>query len=372
MNKFHPAMAFDFAKWLSTAQKFFSGLFLLILVTAMTGQNARAVNYIYVNASATGLNNGKSWANAYTSLETAIAADVDTLEILVAGGTYKPKIQIGGTGPRYAAFKMKYGVQISGGYNADLGVQVDYSRGGANETILSGDIGIVGDASDNCYHVVHNPETLGLNTNSRLNRLTISGGNANNKGSGTTHEFKGGGVYNRSWSKAFFIECVFSNNSAVYGGGIYFIMTTSNYMPNCTFISNMAITNGAESGNGGAVYIDSKAQIRLENCLIINNTAGGTGGGIFVNSPTKADAALVNIFFCTIANNHANFCGGVRLSGYSMGLLCSNIIWGNTQQVTTNGRQISVSTNAITGNIPNGFLYNNSSNNIRYSPFFGQ
>ncbi|MEI6140339.1 MAG: right-handed parallel beta-helix repeat-containing protein, partial [Mariniphaga sp.] len=129
---------------------------------------------IYVNASAKGANNGTSWANAYTSLETAIAADVDTLEIRVAGGTYKPTIQIGGIGPRYAAFKMKYGVQISGGYNADLGVQVDYSRGGANETILSGDIGIVGDASDNCYHVVHNPETLGLNTTVN-GKLTMAG-----------------------------------------------------------------------------------------------------------------------------------------------------------------------------------------------------
>ena len=58
---------------------------------------------IYVKANASGSNNGSSWTNAYTSLQSGIAAAVATNEIWVAAATYKPTA----TADRTISFALK-------------------------------------------------------------------------------------------------------------------------------------------------------------------------------------------------------------------------------------------------------------------------
>ena len=45
---------------------------------------------IYVNANATGANDGSSWSDAYTDLQPALDVAAENAEIRVAAGTYKP------------------------------------------------------------------------------------------------------------------------------------------------------------------------------------------------------------------------------------------------------------------------------------------
>ena len=80
---------------------------------------------LYVNAAATGANNGTTWADAYTSLDAAIAAFTTVNEIWVAAGTYKP------TGSaRTSTFNMKNAIKLYGGFN---GTETELSKKSKNE-----------------------------------------------------------------------------------------------------------------------------------------------------------------------------------------------------------------------------------------------
>jgi hypothetical protein len=153
---------------------------------------------IYVNLAATGANNGTSWANAYTSLQTAINAAGAGSQVWVAAGTYKPTSYLDPkvtNDPRSRFFLLKGGVSVLGGF-AGMETQLDQRDVEANPTILSGDFsgndsatwppvvgndGNVGSGdftrSENAYHVVG---ALGQTTAPILDGFTITGGNANN------------------------------------------------------------------------------------------------------------------------------------------------------------------------------------------------
>ncbi len=99
----------------------------------------------------------------------------------MAAGSYRPTTI--NKDPRTASFTLKAGVAIYGGF---AGTETLRSQRNWNTRVarLTGDIGIVGSASDNSYHVV-----VGAN-GATLDGLTITGGNANGGGSNDT----GGGI----------------------------------------------------------------------------------------------------------------------------------------------------------------------------------
>ena len=81
-----------------------------LVVCALATGAARAAT-IYVNGAATGSNNGSSWANAYTSLQSGLAAAVSRTDPVDAAPT----------GPRHddrTSVRLKNRVGVLGGVTA--------------------------------------------------------------------------------------------------------------------------------------------------------------------------------------------------------------------------------------------------------------
>lgn len=132
-------------------------------------------NIIYVNANATGANSGASWTNAFTDLQSALNSTCPGItQIWVAAGTYKPT----SGADRNISFVMKNGLAIYGGFSGN-GTETMLSQRNwtTNVTTLSGDIGTVGSATDNSYHVIFNNFTSGspLTNGAVLDGFTITG-----------------------------------------------------------------------------------------------------------------------------------------------------------------------------------------------------
>ena len=126
---------------------------------------------IYVNADVIGGNDdGTSWNNSFTFLQFAINEAEYSDTIWVAEGTYKPT----NSSFRTIYFSLNNGVKWYGGFQGDE-TELSQRNIETNETILSGDIGMQGDSTDNSYHVVY---TLGTDSTTVIDGFSIMHGQA--------------------------------------------------------------------------------------------------------------------------------------------------------------------------------------------------
>jgi len=310
----------------------------------------------YVNAGASGANNGSSWTDAFTDLQSALT-NVKCTQIWVAKGTYKPA-----TTDRTISFAIRRGVFLYGGF-AGTESQVD-PRSASNATILSGDIGTVGVATDNSYHVVRLDGTTAAGTITPVTNLidgfTITGGNGNFPppgpnsrgaglycdGSGVGHdcsptltnldvvgnsvvEWAGGAFFegDSGRSSPVLTDSTFSGNSAQYGGGL---MCFGQNSGDCdATIANVTFSGNSATADGGGLY----------------NAAYGTGAvGTGTSNPT-----LINVTFTA---NTASGKGGAMLSdgrngGNSHPTLINVILWGDSAPLDA---EASADNDAVGGN----------------------
>ncbi len=318
--------------------------------------SVQAATTIYVNINASGNNDGSDWNNAFLSLQSALDMAVSGDQIWVAKGAYNPSSAYDLTNSsRYYHFRMKDGVKIYGGFagtETSIDDRTDFAVGGTNETILSGDIGVPNDNSDNCYHIFYHPDGYGLTSSAILNGFTLKYGYANGPG---TYEVRGGGMHNGIGNSPEINQCSFLNNYATYGGGIY-NLTCSPIISNCLFSTNTA------TRWGGGIYNTTSAQTQIINCLVVNNYSATTGGGIYNYDVDGSNPCNVFITNTTVANNSAGYCGGVRI--YFCAVTLNNcIVWGNTHTSGTDGSQISVSAVSEITTINNS-CYSNSASDI--------
>lgn len=223
---------------------------------------------IYVKAGSPEGGDGTTWEKAFSDLQKAINKATRGTQVWVAAGTYKPDTT--GKG-REASFSMKDEVGLYGGFT---GTETSLLKRDweTNRTILSGDIGVPDDSSDNCYHVIYNTPSLGITESAVLDGFVVCKGGIYG---GST---KGGGMYNDgAWPIV--RSCRFENNSNSNGGAMYNTNSARVRVENTIFYGNNSF-----SGGGGAVTCEN-ANASFYSCTFENNVANlGMGGGLYSRS----------------------------------------------------------------------------------------
>ncbi|HMB89626.1 MAG TPA: T9SS type A sorting domain-containing protein, partial [Rhodothermales bacterium] len=170
-----------------------------------------------------------------------------------------------------------------------------------HETILSGDIGAPGDATDNVYHVVNGSSTL---ASAVLDGVTISGGAA----TGTFPKNRGGGI-RMVGGNATIRNVTISGNiarddgqRAGFGAGIFNDVGSSPTLVNVRFIDNHA----EGSAGGGGMANKNNSHPTLMDVTFEGNSAGLLGGGM--TNDTGSSPTLVNVVF---RGNSAEYTGGM-------------------------------------------------------------
>lgn len=261
----------------------------LVQVLPITGTMAAGDGgtIYYVKMQGNDDSSGTTWDDAFATLQKALESAQSGDQIWIAKGTYYPTKESLSSDARTKTFQMKNGVEIYGGYSG-MGTErnvTDY------ETILSGDIGVVGDPSDNAYHVFHNRN---VDQTAKLDGVTLTDGNASGR---LVYDQDGGGMYNYQSSPTL-QDVTFIGNTAIrQGGGI---ANSNNSNPE--LIRGRIEDNKAQSGGGMSNSENSNPT--LYHMKISKNKAEYNGGGIY---NYKSNPALTDM---EISENEVGVFGG--------------------------------------------------------------
>jgi hypothetical protein len=293
---------------------------------------------IYVDDSATaGANNGESWRDAFTDLQSALAIAKAGDEIRVAQGTYKPAPP---GGDRTISFNLVSGTILQGGYAGFGASDPDANDPKRFITTLSGDIDEPPPqyptyCGEDSFHVVYGDH---LAVGTELRGVVVRSGCA----FGDDEQWYGGGLHLRGESHMVIADSWFLNNWAYYGAGVYVSHASRAQFERCQFRENQLPTPGSFAGagalcNGQVAFLECTfrnnsaahdaggvlgSQVVLHSCLFVDNGAenGGAVGGasaaincVFLSNGATQGGAVrqVDVLLnCTFIGNHAGEYGG--------------------------------------------------------------
>ena len=300
-----------------TAFLLFPLLLLLVLATGPS-LSAQTETYYVDAAKANNDGDGMSWATAKKDLQVALDLATVGDEIRVASGTYLPtETPNNSADNRDKAFHFNKNVVLKGSYDPDTDTQ-DYN----NPSILSGDLGTLGNTSDNAYHVLI---TASLTAATTIDGFTFSGGNADGTDNLTysTKTFdrnSGGGMYNNISSPTI-TNSSFSGNTASDSGGGLHNVSSSPTITNSTFSGNFA------GGSGGGMYNFESSSPTITNSLFSENTAT-RGGGMY-----NFESSSPRITNSTFSRNSATKNGGGMRNFFASPTLYNTVFYENTAAI---------------------------------------
>ena len=340
---------------------------------------------IYVDQSATGLDDGSSWTNAYTNLNDAAIAATNGSQIWIAAGTYKPDAT-----DRTQSFSFNANnLNIYGGFNGTETMlsQRDHR---VNVTILSGDLnnddsGVEytgANRTDNSFHVV----TINGNNN-KLYGLTITSGQAD----GTINNDKEGAAIFDNGNSLSLTNMTVNNNVCTRGGAIRSNNVTGTLLITSSIFNNnlAAFATAIYFTRGSCSSISSGVEFR--NSIFSNNTLNNSSG---IGSGSVAwirNDQFAGVTFrsrnCTYVNNNiisaTNSQSAVVLyspgsQGTASGTIRNSIFWDNNKPDGSNQRSVTngVFQNTNAGSVANSLasdgldFLSNQNNVLSSSPQF--
>ncbi|WP_299099155.1 T9SS type A sorting domain-containing protein [uncultured Winogradskyella sp.] len=253
-----------------------------------------AHSQVYVDASATGNNDGTSWADAYNNLQSALNSN-PAGTFWIKAGTYIPGAN------RTDSFNLTNNQKLYGGFN---GAEVSLSQRNpvVNITILSGDI----NGNDNTLFSASDPNRVEnsyriINVSGDgvvIDGFNINNGNAN--GSATT-EKEGSAVSINISSSLKINNCKFMYHTLTRGG----VIRTIDVAPQV----NLEITNSIFKDNESSfatVYYgraNGNLDIKLEGCLFSNNISLSTTGSLIWLRQDISGSQSAEIINSTFSDN---------------------------------------------------------------------
>ncbi len=269
-----------------------------------------ASNIVYVNPNATGNNNGASWADAFTDPQDAFFSTVDGNEVWIAQGEYKRN-----TTDRFVTFGwLTDSIKVYGGFSGNgTETSINERDWDLYPTIFSGDIGLVGDTSDNSYTVFSGPfgSSSDVINYSYIDGIKITGGSADG-GNYPNFESVGGGIDVNDYVTHVVLNNIeFYDNYAIQGGAMSFVNEAGPSDMRIELNNIIAHDNSGRSSVVGHFRAFSGRQIDLTitNSLFHNNYALNSLNGqtqdfgtvLFVGAnSTNFDFKFINN---TVANN---------------------------------------------------------------------
>ncbi len=278
----------------------FSKIFIILMASLWVLKSQAEI--IYVNQSAIGNDDGTSWADAFVDLQDALISASAGDSVWVAAATYIPTSST----DRQISFTIPDSVAVYGGFNGTESA-IDERIITTNITTLSGDIGVIGDSTDNSYHVV---KFVSVSNQTILDGFVISGGKSDNydENDPITDIIAGGGLLNAVYSigdssNPIIANCSFINNYAFIGGGLCNYTKfgkTSPTISNCFFSGNNGFYG---AGLNNFVFDHGICTAVIDSCTFSANNAHGEGGGASnLGIGGECNPIFTN---CTFTLNHA-------------------------------------------------------------------
>lgn len=271
-----------------------------IFLSFLNISTSLANDTLFVNINATGLNNGTSWSNAFTSLKSALVSAQYNDQIWIAKGTYTPPPPQSPSDGE--PFVIPNGVQIYGGF------------AGTESSLLARDITlnetVLAPHPMYPYLISYIPVA---DTTTSINGITFKDGWYN-----SLFQTLGGAIYMKSTDPLMPVyvdisDCKFYNNTAYKGGAIRLESKGGKggiSLKNCIFNGNIANDFGSV---GGAVYLECgenpQFPVTIHDCTFTNNESFYDAGAIYFESDdTLSDFRLQN---CSFFNNKSRSTGSV-------------------------------------------------------------